>query len=65
MPKIKERNQNDKIKKNGKAQRPKGALRIMTAKLRKNLTQHGQQGEEHTADTLAVEQSTRVGTSVS
>ena len=62
MPKIKERDQNDKIKKTGKAQQPKGVLRIMTAKLRKNMAQHGQQGEEHTADTQAVEQSTRVGT---
>ena len=62
MPQIKERNQNDKIKKPGKAQQSKGVLRIMTAKLRKNMAQHGQQGEEHTADTQAVEQSTRVGT---
>lgn len=58
MPQIKERNQNDKIKKPGKAQQSKGVLRIMTAKLRKNMAQHGQQGEEHTADTQAVEQST-------
>ncbi len=62
MPKIKERDQNDKIKKTGKAQQPKGALRIMTAKLRKNLAQHGQEGGEQAADTQAVEQTTQVGT---
>lgn len=64
MPKPRERDPNDKIKRKGGGRPKRDIRRQMTAKLRKELVEQKRDGRETPADAQAVEQAEQTGAGV-